>query len=109
MQGASILILGLRWSIISEFQGEGVPQNRLMRADDSCRVENAEGSRCARSGPFAPPREMKLSSRLRTRNGASANIRMLFRPGMLQLGTKIAAKNEAMRIAVEKGTPTINR
>jgi hypothetical protein len=43
MQGASILIVDLQSSIISPLQGDGVPQNRLMRADDSCRVENAGG------------------------------------------------------------------
>jgi hypothetical protein len=52
-QGASILILDQRSSIISWFQGEGVPQKRLMRADDSCRVENAEGSGVSAQAPFA--------------------------------------------------------
>jgi hypothetical protein len=42
--GTSILILDQRSSIVPWFQGEGVPQKRLMRADDSCRVENAEAS-----------------------------------------------------------------
>lgn len=60
--------------------GEGVPQNRLMRADDSCRVENAEGSDVPIQALLPPPREVKLSGRLRTRNGAVSEYAYLLLP-----------------------------
>jgi hypothetical protein len=76
----ALLILDLRSSIICSFQGEGVPQNRLMRADDSRRVENAEGSDVSVQALLLPPPEVRFSSRSRTRNGASAKIRILLSP-----------------------------
>ena len=45
-------------------EGDGVPQNRLMKADDSCRVENAGvGSlRYVRSGSLAVSPRNKIAA-----------------------------------------------
>ena len=52
--GGSILIRGWTSSSIFLVEGDGVPQNRLMKADDSCRVENAgvKPWRCAAQAFF---------------------------------------------------------
>jgi hypothetical protein len=58
--------------------GDGVPQNRLMRADDSCRVENAGVGRLryVRSGALAvSPRSGIVASRA-SRDGAPTGGRI---------------------------------
>lgn len=108
-KGAWILILDLRSTNIRWFEGEGVPQNRLMRADDSCRAENAGVEMC----PLKPLCCLH----------AKCNFRVVCEPEMVRqriyvcffalgcsnLARKSLRKNEVMRIAVKKGTPPINR
>ena len=76
--GGSILIRGWTSSSIFLVEGDGVPQNRLMKADDSCRVENAgvKPLRCAAQASFCPSTQSKVtmsraSRRLRAPSGRS--------------------------------------
>ena len=61
--GGSILIRGWTSSSIFLVEGDGVPQNRLMKADDSCRVENAgvKPWRCAAQASFCPSTQSKVT------------------------------------------------
>ena len=89
MQGASILIVDQRSSIISSLQGDGVPQNRLMRADDSCRVENAGVQMCPYR-PFAASTRSEVFVSFANQKWCVSEYRYCCRAGMFQPGREVA-------------------